>query len=529
MVTLGLALLCIALFVIIARRLQAQRAAELNADEHRTAAETLRRELSALQAGAQAQRAQLDSELKRGEQLEQSLRTQGVEAERKTDELRREASASHERLHAALTQAASCTAGLEQQVADLQQRAAELGQVRSELKQTVEALTASLAERARLETQLEEQKRSADEQRRAQGDLDKQLEDKFKGLAAQMLEQNSEKFATTTKQRLDEMAEGLRSHVKELREKVEQTHLTDTSDRVALRTELSRMLTATKQIDQGAVNLTRALTGDRRAQGVWGELTLERILEQSGLRDGIEYQRQLTVSDDDGRRLRPDIVVNLPGGRSVVVDAKVSLTAYYDYTGANDDAETADALSRHLISVRTHIKQLADKGYWRANALSGGDYVVMFVAIESAMAQALRSEPGLFEEAFRDHVIITSPSTLLATLRTIEHTWSVERQNETARTIVAEAGKLYDKFEAFVDDLKNVGNRLQQAQKAYDEAFGKLSTGSGNLVRRADKLRSLGAKVKKSLPKELVDGAVAGMLAEASAHAESEAPHVQTD
>jgi DNA recombination protein RmuC len=244
---------------------------------------------------------------------------------------------------------------------------------------------------------------------------------------------------------------------------------------------------------------------------------VECALEQCGLREGIEYERQLTVSDDEGKRLRPDVVVHLPGARSVVVDAKVLLTAYDEYVSASDEAEAQDALARHLTSVRSHIKQLSDKGYWQANALSGGDYVLMFVAVESAMARALRSDPALFEEAFRHHVILTSPSTLLATLRTIEHTWRVERQNETARIIVSEAGKLYDKFESFVDDLQDVGARLRQAQTAYDGALGKLSTGRDNLVRKAEKLRSLGLKVKKELPTELVDGAVAGMLADASA------------
>ena len=277
------------------------------------------------------------------------------------------------------------------------------------------------------------------------------------------------------------------------------------------------MLALSQRIDQDALNLTRALTGDRRVQGAWGELILERILEQSGLREGVEYRKQVPLSDDEGRRLRPDVIVQLPGARSVVVDAKVSLTAYHEYIGAADEGEAAAATARHLASIRNHMRLLSEKSYWQANGLQSGDYVLMFVAVESALAHALRNDPGLFEEAFQQQIILTSPSTLLATLRTIEHTWRVERQSETARKIVEQAGKLYDKIENFVDDLQEVGTRLKQAQSAYDGALGKLSTGRGNLFRQAEKLRSLGVKVKKELPRELVDDAVSDLLADVGA------------
>jgi DNA recombination protein RmuC len=516
--TLVFAVLAVILVVALYRLWVALVSAKAEAERHRGTAEALRCELSALNGSSDAQRAQLETERRRGEELARDLHAAREAGEQRVELVRGEAVTDAQRSQLAITDAAARCAGLEQQVANLQQRDVELGEVRMELQRTGSALAEARELRAKLETQLEEERRSSAERLKLQDDLHNQLEDKFKGLAAQVLERNSEKFEASTKLRLDEMGEAFRLHVKELREKVEQTHQTDTSDRVALRGELARMVVASQRIDQDAINLTRALTGDRRAQGAWGELILERILEQCGLREGIEYERQLTVSDDDGKRLRPDVVVHLPGARSVVIDAKVSLTAYNDYVSANEEAETQDALNRHLTSVRSHIKQLSDKGYWQANALQGGDYVLMFVAVESAMAQALRSDPCLFEEAFRHHVILTSPSTLLATLRTIEHTWRVERQNETARMIVSEAGKLYDKFESFVDDLQDVGARLQQAQTAYDGALGKLSTGRDNLVRKAEKLRGLGLKVKKELPKDLVDGAVMGMLADASTH-----------
>jgi DNA recombination protein RmuC len=521
--TLVFAALAVILVVALYRLWVALVSERVEREGQRGTADALRCELSALRGNSDAQRAQLETERRRGEELARDLHATRAAGEQRVELVRGEAVTHAQRAQLAITDAAARCAGLEQQVADLQQRGLELGEVRMALQRTASDLAEAREQRTKLETQLEEERRSSAERFKLQDDLHNQLEDKFKGLAAQVLERNSEKFEASAKLRLDEMGEAFRLHVKELREKVEQTHQTDTSDRVALRGELARMVVASQRIDQDAINLTRALTGDRRAQGAWGELILERILEQCGLREGIEYERQLTVSDDDGKRLRPDVVVHLPGARSVVVDAKVSLTAYNDYVSANEEAETQDALNRHLTSVRSHIKQLSDKGYWQANALQGGDYVLMFVAVESAMAQALRSDPCLFEEAFRHHVILTSPSTLLATLRTIEHTWRVERQNETARMIVSEAGKLYDKFESFVDDLQDVGARLKQAQTAYDGALGKLSTGRDNLVRKAEKLRVLGLKVKKELPKDLVDGAVMGMLADASAHEDLEA------
>jgi DNA recombination protein RmuC len=265
------------------------------------------------------------------------------------------------------------------------------------------------------------------------------------------------------------------------------------------------MFEASKKLDQEAVNLTRALKGGSQTQGAWGEITLERILEASGMREGIEYERQTSFTSEEGGRLRPDVIVRLPGGRCVVLDAKVSLVAYTDHVTATGDGEAAEAMRRHMSAVRTQIKNLADKEYWRINRLDTGDYVLMFLPIESAFADTIRQDGSLFEEAFRQNVVLTSPSTLLATLRTIEHAWRVERQNESARAIVEQAGKLYDKFCGFVEDMDKIGSRLRQAQESYDGARRKLIDGKGNLVRQADQLRGMGIKTRKALPK-LGDG-----------------------
>lgn len=419
---------------------------------------------------------------------------------------------SDQRSRAELSKAREQIAAQLQQVAELQKRELELSRVREQLELTLVALAEKGERLAALDTQLEQQRKGADERVAMNRELHEQLESKFNGLAAQVLEKNTEKFEVNTKLRLNEMADALGKHVKELQAKVELTHSQDVQDRVALRTELQKMVEASHRIDQDAANLTRALTTDRKAQGAWGELILERILEQCGLREGIEYLRQATHTNDDNDRMRPDVIVQLPGKRHVVVDAKVSLTAYNEYVSADDNVQAALALQRHLLSVRTHMKGLAEKEYWRLNGLETGDYVLMFLPLESAFAESLRASPDLFEEAFRHQIILTSPATLLATLRTIEHTWRVERQNMTARAIVDQAGKLYDKVAGFVEDLQKVGKSLDAAQTAYSLALNKFSTGKGNLVGQADRLRELGLKLKKVLPAELVDQARAAEL-----------------
>ncbi|HEX5656769.1 MAG TPA: DNA recombination protein RmuC [Polyangiales bacterium] len=420
---------------------------------------------------------------------------------------------AHDTLRTQLASAREQQASLSQQLNELQKRERELQGLRAEPA----ALNQQLVERSErvvaVEAQLDLERKSTDDKLRMQRDLHAELEAKFSGLAAQVLERNSEKFEVQTKTRLNEMTEALGKQVKELQLKVEQTHSQDAQDRVALRTELQNMVEASRRIDEDAVNLTRALTMDRKAQGAWGELVLERILEQCGLREGTEYEKQVVLTNDDDQKLRPDVVVRLPGNRSVVVDAKVSLVAYNESVCAKDEWTAQEALARHVASIRNHVRGLSEKDYWRLNGLDTGDYVLMFLPIESAFADAVRAAPDLFEEAFRNQIILTSPTTLLATLRTIEHTWRVERQNATARTIVEQAGKLYDKLAGFVVDLEKVGASLNAAQRSYEGALNKFSTGKGNLVGQADRLKQLGLKLKKTLPAELVDQARIGEVA----------------
>jgi DNA recombination protein RmuC len=437
---------------------------------------------------------------------------EGLVAQR--EEHRERASAAERERDAARAQAAAMQADLASQAARLRELERR-DQERLALEGLLERERATLRQKAErcaaLEVALEQERTKSDEKLALHRQLHEQHEERFKGIAAQVLEQNTVKFETTAKAKLTEIADAFKGQVKELESKVEQTHQQDSHDRVKLRTELQQMIATSQRLDQGAANLTRALTGDRRAQGAWGELVLERVLEACGLREGDEYQRQTTFTNDEERRLRPDVVVSLPGRRAVVVDAKVSLTAYQEYVVA-DDGAAQDALERHVEAVRMHVQRLADKSYWQLNGLQTEDYVLMFMPIESAFAEALKAEPTLFAYAFERRVILVSPATLLATLRTIEHSWRVERQNDHARKIVEQAGKLYDKFVGFTTDLEKVGDALGKAQGAYDQAYSKLTSGPGNLVNQVNKIGQLGVKMKKALPEELVEASADGFL-----------------
>jgi DNA recombination protein RmuC len=251
------------------------------------------------------------------------------------------------------------------------------------------------------------------------------------------------------------------------------------------------------------LNLTRALKGSAQMQGAWGEMILETLLEKSGLREGEEYRRQTSHTKDDGGRLRTDVIVNLPSGQHVVIDSKVAMVAFEAYVNAESDEERAVSLSAHVAAMRAHIKGLGSKEYHSATG-GGLDYVIMFVPIEGALAAALQRDPTLTSYAAQNNVAIGTPTTLMIALRTIENVWKVERRNQNAEAIADRAGHLYSKFVGFIEDMQALGNRLGQAQGSYSAAMGKLQTGAGNLVGQAEKLKELGAKTTRSLPRGLV-------------------------
>ncbi|WP_248806969.1 DNA recombination protein RmuC [Pseudomonas sp. MWU13-2100] len=339
-----------------------------------------------------------------------------------------------------------------------------------------------------------------------QGSRD-ELRAQFAEMAAKIFDEREARFAENSQQRLGQLLDPLKERIQSFEKRVEESYQQEARERFSLGKELERLQQLNLRLSDEATNLTRALKG-QKTQGNWGELILERVLEHAGLEKGREYQTQVSLKGPDGERFQPDVLILLPGDKQVVVDSKVSLTAYQQYVGADDEVIGQAALKQHVLSLRTHVKGLAGKDYKRLEGLHSLDFVLLFVPIEAAFSAALQAEPNLFQEAFDRNIVIVSPTTLLATLRVIDSLWKQERQSQNAREIAERAGWLYDKFVLFIQDLDEVGNRLQQLDKAYAAARNKLTDGRGNLVSRSEQLKLLGARASKSLPTELLERAM---------------------
>lgn len=323
----------------------------------------------------------------------------------------------------------------------------------------------------------------------------------FQALAAQILEDKSKRFTEQNAQQLGALLAPMHQQLGEFKSAVDK----ESRERLLLRAEIEQIKNLNVRLSEDAHNLTRALKGDSRAQGNWGELALERLLEAAGLTRGREYETQASFSDADGERFRPDVLVRLPESRHLVIDAKVSLTAYERFCAADDELERATRLAEHVTSMRNHVKALGEKSYASLEGVSSLDFVLLFVPVESAFIEAVRHDDTLYDFALGRNIVIVCPSTLLATLRIVANLWRVETQNRNAQLIAKKAGDLYDKFCGFVADLDELGRALTRAQEAHDAAMGKLKLGKGNLVRRSEQLRLLGAKSGKRLPQALVD------------------------
>ncbi|MGA4637086.1 DNA recombination protein RmuC [Pseudomonas solani] len=362
------------------------------------------------------------------------------------------------------------------------------------------------SERAALAAELREQQ---DSHAQRLADLQAARDDlraQFAELAGKIFDEREQRFADTSQQRLGQMLDPLKERIQAFEKRVEESYQQEARERFSLGKELERLQQLNQRLGDEATNLTRALKG-QKTQGNWGELVLERVLEHAGLEKGREYQTQVSLNSADGQRFQPDVLIQLPGDKQVVVDAKVSLTAYQALIAAEDEAVRAQALKQHVLSLRNHLKGLSVKDYQRLEGLHSLDFVLLFVPIEAAFAAALQADPGLFQEAYDQHIVIVSPTTLLATLRVIDSLWRQERQSQNAREIAERAGALYDKFVAFVQDLDEMGSRLQQLDKAYAAARNKLVDGRGNLVSRVENIKLLGARASKSLPTDLLERA----------------------
>jgi DNA recombination protein RmuC len=348
-----------------------------------------------------------------------------------------------------------------------------------------------------------------DTQKEEVENLQKKFTKEFENLANKILEEKSTKFTEQNSKNLQEILKPLQSNIDKFEKRVEDTHKDTIRQSSALKQQLEELSKNNLKISQEAINLTKALKGDNKTQGNWGELVLERVLEKSGLEKGREYEMEKSFADETGNqlRLRPDVIIHLPDNKKMIVDSKVSLTAYEQYVNAENDEDSAQFLKEHIASLNRHVSQLSEKKYEDLYQIESPDFVLLFIPIEPAFAVAINNDNQLYNKAFEKNIVIVTPSTLLATLRTIDTMWNNEKQQRNAIEIARQAGALYDKFEGLVTDLTKVGKKMDEAKIEYKGAMNKLVDGRGNLISSVEKLKKLGAKAKKALPKAIVERA----------------------
>ena len=373
----------------------------------------------------------------------------------------------------------------------------QIQQLRTENGIQTQQLARDEADFSNLQEKLEVQKSEMEK-------LQQKFTTEFENIAAKILKQNTEDFSISNQKSITEMLLPLKEKIQVFEKKVEDTYEKGLKDQTDLKAELKKLHDLNLKISDEANNLTKALKGDVKKQGNWGEVILERILERSGLTEGREYQKQESVLSENGQRFQPDVVIHLPDQKHIVVDSKVSLVAYERLVNADNEKDRSVFVKEHLLSMRSHIKILSEKHYQHSPNFNSPDFVLLFVPIESSFSIAVQEDQDLFNYAWDNKVVIVSPSTLLATLRTISSIWQQENQTRNALEIARQSGALYDKFVAFIADMESIGKSLDSTRKTYDQAVNKLYVGSGNLVRRAENIRKLGAKTTKELPTEML-------------------------
>ncbi len=352
-----------------------------------------------------------------------------------------------------------------------------------------------------------------------------QLLTEFEHLSQKIFEQKQQQFTQQSQHGLNTLLTPFREQLDGLRKKVEDVHLSDAKDRASLKAQIIELHKLNQQMTSEAHALTTALRGEHKTQGNWGEMVLETVLESSGLRKGAEYVREESHSDDSGQRYRPDVIIRLPDHKHIVVDSKVSLTAYTDYVNADTELAQASALKRHVESVRSHVKGLSNKAYQNLNGLNSPDFVFLFMPIEPAFMLAFQHDESLFNTAFEQKIVVVTPTTLLATLRTVASLWAIERRNQSTEKLADQASKLYDKLAVVVEKFDRVGNQLKTVNNSYEDAWNSMKSGRGNLLSQADNFRKLGVRVKKELAKNLTEEA----NAEADLHESLNEPSQKTD
>jgi len=350
-----------------------------------------------------------------------------------------------------------------------------------------------------LNTKYEEESKNSLEKLKALQDAKESLSVEFKNLANQIFEDKSKQFNSTSKEQFEHLLKPFREQITNFSKQSREQFREELKDRTLLKDELSRLKEMNNQLSQDAHNLTNALKGESKTQGNWGEIVLERILEDSGLSEGREYELQVNLKSDEGKRYLPDVVIHLPEGRDIIVDSKVSLTAYERFVNEKDEFAKEVALKEHILSISKHIKELSTKEYDKLEGVNTLDFVLLFMPVEGAFLLALEQDGEFFKKAYDSNILVVSPSTLLVTLRTIEHIWRTQRQQDNALKIAEEAEAMYEKLVGFVDEMDKVGSLIDKTKDSYDVAMNRLKTGRGNVIKRAQNMKALGLKPKKSL------------------------------
>ena len=410
-----------------------------------------------------------------------------------------------ERINGLLSQIDQLKQQFQQEKNQLEKNVENLSVEKENLQKEKESLAIHLAKKENdFDNLLERNK----EQKQELTEVQEKFTKEFELLANKILEEKTNKFTEQNKENMKIILNPLQEKIQLFEKKVEDTHKESIDYHAALRQQILGLKEMNEQMSKETINLTKALKGDSKMQGNWGELVLERVLEKSGLEKGREYEVQQSFTTEDGNRIQPDVIVNLPDGKKMVVDSKVSLTAYERFVNEDDDTLKANFLKEHVNSIKRHVEQLGDKNYQDIYHMESPDFVLLFIPIEPAFALALQEDSTLYNKAFEKNIVIVTPSTLLATLRTIDSMWTNQKQQENAIEIARQAGALYDKFEGFVQDLIKIGKKMDEAKSEYGNAMNKLVEGKGNLVNSVERLKKMGAKAKKSIPEAVLKRAI---------------------
>lgn len=396
---------------------------------------------------------------------------------------------------------------LEQKKTERQGLLIELSALQNELVQIRQQNLQLSIENTEQKTRLEETKILAEEKQRILIQSELRLNEQFENLANRIFNNSGKKIEEQNKQSLNHLLTPLREQLEGFKKQVQDSFSQEAKERHTLTYEIRNLQKLNDQMTKEAVNLTNALKGNNKTQGNWGEVILNRILENSGLREGHEYELQVSLNNENNQRMQPDVIVHLPQGNDVIIDSKVTLIAYERYFNSEDEHDRAKAMAEHLIAVRNHIKQLSQKDYHKLNGVKSLDYILMFIPVEPAFLAAIDQDPALINDALKQNIMIVSPTTLLVALRTINNLWRYEYQNRNAELIADRASKLYDKVRGFIEDMEILGNSLDKAQQTYHSSMNKLAKGRGNIIGQLEQFREMGIEVKKPIKTEISESA----------------------